>query len=174
MNDFELVLDKDEQILKMYIPNKPRAMFSAVLFSIFALLMFSPMMIGASEEDSVGWIIIVVWLSISVFFALFIVLMYALWLNKTVFAVTNKRILIKTGFIGVDYKSLDYTLLGAFTVNVNWVDKLMHKNTGTLAFGSTASPMVSNTNTNFRFAYIKNPYESYKEIKTIIDEYKAK
>ena len=174
MNDFELVLDKDEQILKTYKPNKARAMFSAIILSLFMFLIFSPMAFGAMEEDGAGWIVILVWLSISLLFALFVVLMYALWLKKTVFAVTNKRILIRTGFIGVDYKSLDYTLLGAFTVNVNWVDKLMRKNTGTLAFGSTASPMVSNTNTNFRFAYIKNPYESYKEIKAIIDEYKAK
>ena len=100
--------------------------------------------------------------------------MIVLWCNKTVYAVTNKRVLIRTGYIGVDYKSLDYSMVGAFTVNVNWIDKLLRKNTGSLSFGSMASPMTNGTVAKFNFTYIDNPYEIYKEIKELIDDSKSK
>ena len=121
-----------------------------------------------SIATSIGFIVFVV-----VFDALTLLLI-ALWYNKTLFAVTNKRILIRTGYIGVDYKGLDYDTIGALTVNVNWLDKLLKKDTGTLSFGSMASPMINTANYKFSFLYIKNPYEVYREVKSIIDANKPK
>lgn len=177
MKDIELfkpVLDADEEILKIYKPNKFRTFFGTILVCILVTLLFSLAVIGAFLDPEttiatgIGFIVFIV-----VFDALAILLI-ALWYNKTIFAVTNKRILIRTGYIGVDYKGLDYDTVGALTVNVNWIDKILKKNTGTLSFGSMASPMINTANYKFSFVYINNPYEVYREVKAIIDENKLK
>ena len=171
---FKPVLDADEEILKVYKPNKFLTYFGTVLVCIFITVLFMIPIIASfldtetSIATSIGFIVFVV-----VFDALTLLLI-ALWYNKTIFAVTNKRILIRTGYIGVDYKGLDYDTIGALTVNVNWLDKLLKKDTGTLSFGSMASPMINTANYKFSFLYIKNPYEVYREVKAIIDANKPK
>lgn len=171
---FKPVLDADEEILKVYKPNKFRTYFGTFLVCIFITVLFMIPIIASfldtetSIATSIGFIVFVV-----VFDALTLLLI-ALWYNKTIFAVTNKRILIRTGYIGVDYKGLDYDTIGALTVNVNWLDKLLKKDTGTLSFGSMASPMINTANYKFSFLYIKNPYEVYREVKSIIDANKPK
>jgi len=176
MNDKELfspIIDKNEEILKVYRPNKGRTWANAVIMMILFSIFCVPLLVGSIwDEGSYAGLITV----ISLYIAIIIVtiIMISLWLNKTIYAITNKRILIRTGYIGIDFKSLDFTMLGAMTVNVNWLDKLLHSNTGTLSFGSMASPMVNNNVAKFTFSYIKNPYEEYKEIKQIIDEHQSK
>lgn len=178
MNDndlFSLVLDKDEKIIKTFRPRKSRAWFSAILSIILLCIIFVPLIVfgfidtepGALSTAIGGIVFLVVFSGI-------MCIMIALWCNKTVYAVTNKRVLIRTGYIGVDYKSLDYSMVGAFTVNVNWIDKLLRKNTGSLSFGSMASPITNGTVAKFNFTYIDNPYEIYKEIKELIDDSKSK
>lgn len=168
---FSLVLDKDEQILRTYRPNRARAWFTTILASIFVFLVIGVTSIGCllDGETAVGIVTLVFAAIIIGLLCLFV----ALWCNKTIYAITNKRVLIRTGYIGVDYKSLDFTLLGALTVNVSWVDKLLRKNTGSLAFGSMASPLTTSAASKFNFLYIQNPYVTYKEIKSIIDESKS-
>ena len=179
MNDndlFSLVLDKDETIIKTFRPNKSRAWFGTIITIILLAIIFIPMTIVAfisvPEEGALESGIFC--LAFLIIYAAVVCILIALWCNKTVYAVTNKRVLIRTGYIGVDYKSLDYSMVGALTVNVSWVDKLLRKNTGSLAFGSMASPMTNGTVAKFNFSYIDNPYEVYKEIKELIDDSKAK
>lgn len=177
MNEVELfkpILDKDEEILKVYKPNKFRTYFGTILVCILITLPFSFVVIGSfldpetSIATSIGFIVFIV------VFDFLAILLIALWYNKTIFAVTNKRILIRTGYIGVDYKALDYDTIGALTVNVNWIDKLLKKNTGTLSFGSMSSPMINTANYKFSFLYINNPYEAYREVKALMDENRVK
>ncbi|MFQ6752567.1 MAG: hypothetical protein ACLRFL_03285 [Clostridia bacterium] len=170
---FSLILDKNEEIIKTYRPNKVRTWANAIVMILLYSVFCVPLLIGALWDQGIwtGLITIITLYAIAIMFTMVLI---ALWLNKTVYVITNKRILIRTGYIGVDYKSLDFTLLGAMTVSVNWLDKLLHKNTGTLSFGSMASPMVNNNIAKFTLSYIKNPYEEYKEIKQIIDEHQSK
>ena len=170
-NLFDVILDKDEQILKLYKPHKLGTWFGGILSIIFMSIVLVPFAVFCFL-DTVSIATGVTILAFLLVWALIIIICNALWLNKTVYAVTNKRIIIRTGYIGVDYKSLDYTMLGALTVNVSLIDKLIRKNTGSIAFGSMASPMTNATQAKFNFAYITNPYETYKEIKNIIDEHK--
>ena len=179
MTDKELfspVLSEGEEIIKSYRPNKARAYFTQILSWLLLALIFVPCFIGLALEegsDQVDTITLIIELVIYVAIALFSFLLTHLWCKKTVYAVTNKRILIRTGRIGVDYKSLDFNMLGAVTVNVTWVDKLLHKNTGVVAFGSMSSPLVNSGAAKFSFNYIKEPYVIYKEVKAIIDSSKT-
>ena len=122
------------------------------------------------EEDMMGFGIGV--LCVFAVFSLITITCVALWCNKTVYAWTNKRVLIRTGYIGVDYKSLDLNMVGALSVNVNIVDKILHKNTGTISFGSMASPMTVQNASKFSFSFIRDPYQVYKEVKVYIDQKK--
>lgn len=97
-----------------------------------------------------------------------------IYYNKLYYAYSNKRIIIRTGIIGVDYKSLDLSMIGAVNVYVSLLDKLVGKNTGSITFGSMASPISAGNASSYKFANVNNPYELYKEIKNVIDDYKKK
>lgn len=167
---FEPILDKDEEIIKMYSPDKRRAWFGTIVWVVFAMLCFVPSAVLAflAGKDALASAIL---LTVFAVFCLVVpIVMIALWCNKTVYAVTNKRIIIRTGYIGVDYKSLDYNMLGAITVNVNVWDKILRRNTGTISFGGMSSPLTTQGVAKFVFMFVNKPYETNKEIKAIIDE----
>ena len=169
---FSLILDPDEEVVKVMRPNKGRAWFSSIFTLVILGIFFLPASIVSFFDAELGVWSGIWFLLIYLVFVAITITMMVLWLNKTVYAITNKRILIRTGYIGVDYKSLDFHMVGALTVNVNWIDKLLKKNTGSIAFGSMASPMVNNNVAKFNFSFISNPYEIYKEIKGTIDAHK--
>ncbi len=170
---FNIVLGEGEEILKTYRPHKFRAFFTQILSWVLLLLLVGICCWGMSVDgDSSTTASIIVILSIFVVCAVVSLVLTGMWCKKTVYAITNKRVLIRTGRIGVDYKSLDFSMLGAITVNVTWVDKLLHKNTGLIAFGSMSSPLTTQGVAKFAFNFIQNPYEVYKEVKAIIDSNK--
>ena len=175
---FQVVLDDDEQVVKVLRPHKGRAWFGQVIAMVLWGIMLLPVGIVCvvfhnaidGDEDMLGMgiFILALWALISLIMLIFI----ALWCNKTVYAWTNKRVLIRTGFIGVDYKSLDLNMVGALSVNVSFADKIVHKNTGTIAFGSMASPMTNQNVSKFNFVFVHDPYQVYKEVKAYIDQKK--
>ncbi len=167
---FSMVLGDGEEVLKTYRPRKFRAFFTQIITWLLLLVLIGICCAGMlidKESGSVSGVIVIA--SIFVVLAALSLILTAMWCKKTVYAITNKRVLIRTGRIGVDYKSLDFSMLGAITVNVTWVDKLLHKNTGLIAFGSMSSPLTNQGVAKFAFAYIENPYEVYKDVKAIID-----
>lgn len=196
MNDKELfspILQKDEEIIKTFKPNKKRYVLVSGLFSsIFQILLLALGIIMAvagfsgnvlNEDGTVdygfGWFGVV----IVVLFVIFILITWislAVSHKKTIYAYTNKRILIRRGFIGVDYATLDFDMIGGLMVNVGLLDKLIKKNggTGTITFGSAASPVINTGNaggvTPFTWKNIDDPYGVYREIKEVIDNSKAK
>ena len=93
--------------------------------------------------------------------------------NKRFYAYTNKRIIIQNGFIGIDFKSLDLKFIGATEVKVDFLDKLLKRNTGTIKFGSHATPTNVQGVQAFQLVGILDPYNVYKEIKKHMDEVKS-
>lgn len=174
---FDLILDKDEHIVQTFKPNKTKLYFKnifcyTVILLFFMLSAFACMFI----PDETGYALkpIFVLIPISIFVILEIVLLVFLnmYYKKTFYAYTNKRIIIRTGIIGVDFKSLDMNMIGAIDVYVSLLDKIIHKNTGTIRFGSMSSPISSQLPNNYSFEHLTMPYENYKLIKSYIDEYK--
>jgi hypothetical protein len=95
--------------------------------------------------------------------------------KKRYYGYSNRRILIRCGIIGVDYKVLDYKLLGATTATVGVLDRMMGGKTGWLRFGSASSPITSIAGTGglafgaFTFAHVDSPYNLLKDIKKVIN-----
>ena len=180
---FNNILDKDEQVLKIFKPNKLKMFFSMFFRGFFVwlwflLLLFLEIFVPQVDEagntiEGTPWGGIIALSVLVVLLITISVVCFVLEYKKTFYAYTNKRVVIRRGIIGVDFKSLDMNMIGAVTVNVTLLDKIVRKNTGTIVFGSMASP-ISQNNFMFKFAHIVNPYETYKEIKNVIDDFKNK
>lgn len=58
-------------------------------------------------------------------------------------------------------------------MRVDFLDKLVHPNTGSIVFGNAAAPVYASPNRRYpaaySFAHIDNPYEVYKKIKEHIN-----
>ena len=66
---------------------------------------------------------------------------------------------------------------GIYSLRLNLyslIDKIVRKNTGSISFGSTASPIAYSQSSGavYKFNHVLKPYETCKEIKSFIDEYK--
>ena len=185
---FAPILQEDEEIIKVIKPNKTRYIYlSGLAFTLFALIpilvMAAPfgMLIDAFKEDGAPTPLVI---ELSIFGGFILLTLIAVWVGlnmsykKTFYAYTNKRILIRRGVIGVDYATLDYEMIGGLMVNVNFLDRLMKgsDNPGTITFGSSASPVLYTRNGRtaaYAFRNIDHPYEVYRDLKHMVDEYKA-
>ncbi len=185
---FAPILQEDEEIIKVLKPNKTRYIYlSGLAFTLLALIpilvMAAPfgMLIDAFKEDSVPTPVVI---ELSIFGGFILLTLIAVWVGlnmsykKTFYAYTNKRILIRRGVIGVDYATLDYEMIGGLMVNVGFLDRLMKgsDNPGTITFGSAASPVIYTRNGRtaaYAFRNIDRPYEVYRDLKHMVDEYKA-
>jgi len=143
MNEFfENIIEKDEQIIKVFKPNKKRYWRSPII--PFAIPIF--------------WPHLIIMLVGTLFTLPFL---YANGYKNLYYAYTNKRLIVRSGMIGVDYQSLEYKDLTSTSASVGFLDKGL--NTGSLQFLSPSAhgkPIV--------FGYIEKPYEVMKEIKAYI------
>ena len=185
---FAPILQEDEEIIKVIKPNKTRYIFlSGLAYTLLALIpiliMAAPfgMAFEAFREEGAPIPLVI---ELSVIGGLILLALIVTWLGlnmsykKTFYAYTNKRILIRRGFIGVDYATLDFEMIGGLMVNVNFLDRLMKgsDNPGTITFGSSASPVLYTRNGRtaaYAFRNIDHPYEVYRDLKHMVDEYKA-
>ena len=140
INIFNDILEKDEHVVKVIKPKKGRY-WKSLIFP-FAIPLFWPHLI----------IMLVGTLFTLPFF-------YAKGYKNLYYAYTNKRLIIRSGKIGIDYQSLEYKDITSTSVYVGFLDK--GSKTGSLTF---VSPSVHNGKP-MKFDYIENPYETMKEIK---------
>lgn len=175
MNETELlkpVLDKGEEIIKWYKPHRFRAYIDLIFTIIILVLFLGGLTIGVFIQEGfmLSWLLMYIFVVVLV--TTIQAILISLWYKKTIYVITNKRIIVRTGYIGVDYHELDYDTIGAITVIVDWKDKFVKKNTGSISFGSMASPMIGLS--GFTFKHITDPYAVNREIKAIMDENKQK
>ncbi len=175
-NLFTHILDDDEKIVKVFKPHKAKLFLSSVLLNSLWLLVFAILGVFAvlfpEEGIEVNAIYVLIPIGIYVFVIGIIAILTAVYYNNLYYAYSNKRIIIRSGIFGVDYRSLDMSMIGAVNVSVSLIDKLLKKNTGSLSFGSTASPVVNAKTSSYNFSHITLPYETCKEVKSYIDAYK--
>lgn len=175
-NLFEHILDDDEKIVKVFKPHKAKLFLSSLILSTISLLTF--LLVGiiaiVFPEDgyTVNYIYVLIPIGIFVLVLGIIAILTAVYYKNLYYAYSNKRIIIRSGIFGVDYRSLDMSMIGAVNVSVSLLDKILKKNTGSLSFGSTASPVVNSKSSSYNFSHITLPYETCKEVKSYIDAYK--
>ena len=139
---FDDILDKDEKIIRVIKPSKSR--YWKFFLMPFIIPIFLPHFI--------------VIMACTLFFI--IPLLYARSYNNLYYTYTNKRLIVRKGTIGVDYKTLDYKFITSTSVDVGLLDKGKIK-TGSLSFKSPTS--------SIRFEYVEHPYDLMREIKEYMD-----
>ena len=186
MEDFSLILDADEMIIKTYKPNKKRytliSLFALspfiivpTMFVVLSILMLTNVINVVNEDGSHDYSGAIIMMIFSLIFILFIISTPFIKLfsyKKAMYCITNKRVIIRHGLIGVDFKSLSISSIVAINVEVNALDKMIKPVTGTITFASAATPITTGKEKNnvpFAFSCIENPYDVYREIKTIVD-----
>jgi len=183
---FADVLEKDEKIIKMYKPDKKKfywsvrwlIFISAVWFYFLAFMAFDPEVFPTLSRLAVVGIILGA-VTVAIFLTGLITRIFtSIYQKNRYYAYTNKRILIRSGVFGIDYKSLEYKSLTATIVKVSLLDKLIKHKTGSIIFGSPSSPVSGVfgqvTVNPYRFAHIVDPYVTLREIKEVIDKAEVK
>ena len=192
MDELKRILDSDELILKSYYPRKKRAFILSLISlfpSLFVISIF--VLIGVlgltgvikmtnentGEIDNSGAVIMLIFAGVFVFFILLGFVKTVLSYRKLLYVVTNKRIIIQHGFIGTDFKSLNLDAISGVDVRVDFLDKVIKPNTGTIIFSSPSIAVSSQNgkiNQSFTFKFVDNPYDVYREIKEIISQQTGK
>ncbi|MCR5184643.1 MAG: PH domain-containing protein [Bacilli bacterium] len=186
LQDIQRILDKDEKVIKVLKPNKKRFLFWGLLITCLGILIFSAIFLTigilgktgviefTDEEtgnpDEVAPIMFIIIGSVALVVLLITALFRVIRYKRLFYVITNKRLIIRSGVIGVDFKSLEYKLIGLVDVKVGVIDKLVRPNPGTLMFGSASAPIVhGNGNVPaFFFLNIDDPYGVYKLIKEVM------
>ena len=180
---FDDVIDENEELIAVLKPNARKFWWFTGVWLFMGIIFFNAMIIfpvcasywsGEITEIWSVWLTVIIMGAVSLFAILLTILLASQAFQKRYYAYSNKRILIRSGVIGVDFSVLEYKLLGAMTVNVNVIDKILGGKTGTIRFGSASSPIMgfgggkaSGMNA-FTFSHIEKPYQLLREIKKAI------
>lgn len=87
--------------------------------------------------------------------------------SNTSYAYTNKRIMVRTGFIGTDFKSIDYDKISDIEVTVSFVERAF--NVGSIRFFSGRTQVNDGNTTKLydKWESIPDPYGVFKKVKQV-------
>ena len=174
INLFDNILEKNEKVIKIIKPNKLKLFISWLGYALWVNVFIAIMGISMFLDTNLGWEYYMIFVGIIVVIFIVTAILAQIYYKNNYFAYTNARILIRSGIIGIDYKSLDMRYVGALNVRVGFWDKVLKQETGTITFGSMSSPMASSKAVGYNFAHVEKPYELYKEMKQVVEEVKEK
>jgi hypothetical protein len=85
--------------------------------------------------------------------------------SNTAYSYSDKRVMMRTGFIGTDFKTIDYDKISDIEVTVSVIEKMY--NVGTIRFfsGRTQTDEGNTTKLYDSWSAIENPYEVFKMVK---------
>jgi len=176
---FNDVLEKNERVIKVFKPDATKFRWAVCLYIFISTIwLYLFLLIGLDPEIEVEasqYALIMFGIITGVIALIFIVtlLLTGVYYKNRLYAYTNKRIIIRSGIFGIDYKSLEFKFLTATIVNVSPLDKLLKRNTGSIKFGSPSSQIggaASGTINPYTFKHIVKPYDTLREIKEAINQ----
>ncbi|MBT8317784.1 MAG: PH domain-containing protein [Lutibacter sp.] len=169
--EIEYILETEEKVLwsgKQDLKSLLTIAFlcSGVALFIALLLFFNLGDVAAHKTVKLGSnptqvfkIILFVLIGISV------LIPFAFYMNfkATDYLVTNKRLIIKSGIIGADIRSIYYDQIKSSFVNVDLIGKLFGSGTILMDTGRITQSRKRGSKTAYdRFRFIKDPYQVYK------------
>jgi hypothetical protein len=168
--EFDSVKDDDEEILwtgkPKFLPYLATGVGAGIGAFIFVGIYYLMTKNVKNEDGSTGGFQI--WfaaLPIGFFLWEFFRKMFSY--GNTSYGYTNKRVMIRTGFIGTDFKSIDYDKISDIEVTVNFIERAF--NVGTIKFfsGRTETDEGRTTKLYDRWEAIESPYEVFKKVKQV-------
>ncbi len=165
---FDAVKDKDEVFLWVGKPEFTPFILTGVPFLVIGLLWGAFDYFGFIRNMQAKQMAFMI-----PFFAIHLFPFYAGILNmfrlflvhgNTAYAITNKRLMMRSGFFGIDFKSIDYDKISDLEVNVSPIENMFGVGTVQAYSGRTTD---KGGRIYDRFTAIKNPYEVFKKIKEV-------
>ena len=106
---FENILDVDEKIEKVFKPQKTKYFVSTMLRWFFVILSFTLMgvlmIVFPDEGMNVDLIYLLIPIGVFVLGMLIVLLFASIHYKNLYYAYTNKRVIIRSGIFGVDFKT---------------------------------------------------------------------
>ena len=90
--------------------------------------------------------------------------------KNTFYTITNKRVMMRSGFWGIDFNAIDYDKISDVQVTINPLENIL--GVGTIRISAGKVNNKGNPLTN-DFIAVKNPYEVFKQIKTVMVDVKT-
>jgi uncharacterized membrane protein YdbT with pleckstrin-like domain len=182
----EEILDKKERLLwRGVINRKALVCLYAVIFGFFCFIGFIVMLPVLSMFFRAGVAGFILGGILFVPFALLILGIIALLFFSAMmreFAITPKRVIIKSGIIGTDFKSIEYNQIKAVAVDVGIIGKIFSVGTIKIDTGKTETYSSGNIRSNNfaiktrtmyeKFQLIDNPYDVHKQISSFLSRRK--
>lgn len=179
------ILLESENIIYQYKPNKKRFIAYPLLITflsffifvmcclIISLLVFLFPGEGESKSNALPPLYVgLSFLGLMLLMMLLETFLFKRKYNNTFYAITNMRVLVRTGIFGITYSTLLLSSVASINVSTNWVDKLFKTNAGDVYFFSSSTPNSYAVNGNklgsFAFISVEDPYKIYKEISSIV------
>ena len=136
--DIKDILNNGEQILWQGKPKKKAYIFSSIFsmmpFALIWLLFDGTFIVSMCAADAFSKMPVGVIIGIIIFFAFHMIPVW-IWLTNIItasrnyknleYAFTNKRIIIKSGIIGIDFKNIYYSDIESVNLKVGLVDKML-------------------------------------------------
>lgn len=174
MRQIDKIINTNERIIWEGTPNvKVRRFANIILFGfLFLGLLFSSLSITSESKNYIDWFL--------TFFTGFIILCILYWLSSMydkniLYVITDKRVIIQSGLIGLDYTTVDFDKIQSMSVNVGVVDKLLKENTGSINIysGTLVSGKHGVYSVPHSLNIIDDPYTVFEKLKKVSHDIKS-
>ena len=167
--EFDSIKDNDEEILWTGKPKFIPYIFSGIASGIytiaFGVIWLLVMTNINSDNDTNSVPFFWIFGLIPLLQGLYVFLNRLFSYSNTAYAYSNKRVMMRTGFIGTDFKTIDYDKISDIEVTVNVIERMY--NVGTIRFfsGRTETDDGSTTKLYDSWSAVEKPYEVFKMVK---------
>ncbi|MCX5785133.1 MAG: PH domain-containing protein [Elusimicrobia bacterium] len=170
---FQAVKDEDENIIWVGEPRFFPFLCTGIPFLAIGLLWgaidyfgFIRPMGGANSSEPLGFIVPFFALHLFPFWGSILNMFRLVLVHKnTFYAITNKRVMMRSGFWGIDFNAVDYDKISDVQVTVNPLENMLGVGTVRISAGKVDSKGNSLTED---FIAVENPYEVFKQLKTVM------
>lgn len=174
--DFQATLDDNEKLLWADKPKFVPYMLSTIWHNLFILgvasfFIFTMMAAGnhSANHQSIPFTFLLI-PGLLALLGIWGILSGLLSYSNTIYAVSARRVIIRTGIVAIDYRTIDYDKITDTAVNVNLFERMF--GVGSVRF--TNGARTSKGALIFQsFSAIKNPYEVFKELKEVTVDVKT-
>jgi hypothetical protein len=167
--DFQATLDDNEKLLwadkPTLVPYILSNIWHNIIFLGFAAYVILSMWGNQHNSNSSSPNIFIYIVPAFILFMGLRGVLYAIFsYSNTIYAYSGRRVIIRTGFIGINYLTFDYDKISDTEITVNIFEKMY--SVGTIKFSTGARDSKGNLLYQ-QFTSIKNPYDVFKELKEV-------
>ncbi len=174
MTTFEHLLDDNEEIIREIKPKKtPTTLGSWIGVGVLSLLAVVALVLAFVIDDSESLVPMLVMAGLLLIGALICAFITVVSFNKYLSCITNKKVIIRSGIIGIDFRVIELDSITTVDVITGLSDKLCGYKTSTIAFynASNSCNTANGQGVSYKknaFLHIENTNEIYKQVKALI------